>query len=127
MVFSVRFFGSGRPTRRRGGNVEIAQRFPRAVDDGGKLDVELGLLVTRDESFPPSSTARHFHGAPRFVMRFFAPAGSPGIVFAWPLASAAPTRCRCAPGPSGPRLGCSGLASDSLVRLVQPGIVPATP
>jgi hypothetical protein len=38
-------------------------RFPRAVDDGGKLDVELGLPVTRDESFPPASTARHFHSA----------------------------------------------------------------
>ena len=46
--------------------MEIAQRFPRAVDDGGKLDVELELAVTRDESFPPASTARHFHGAPRF-------------------------------------------------------------
>src|ERR1700680_1158851 len=41
-------------------------RFPRAVDDGGKLDVELGLPVRRDESFPPTSTARHFHSAPRF-------------------------------------------------------------
>ena len=46
--------------------MEIAQRYPRAVDDGGKLDVEIDLPARREESFPPASTARHFHGAPRF-------------------------------------------------------------
>jgi hypothetical protein len=37
----------------RGGNVGIAERFPRAVESGGKPDF----------GFPPLSMARHFHGA----------------------------------------------------------------
>ena len=38
-------------------------RFPRVGGCGGKLDVELGRLITRDESFPPQPPARHFHSA----------------------------------------------------------------
>ena len=38
-------------------------RFPRLGADGGKLDVELGRPITRDESFPPSAPSRHFHSA----------------------------------------------------------------
>src|ERR1017187_8965984 len=38
-------------------------RFPRAGGGGGKLDVELGWPITRDERFPPPPPARHFHSA----------------------------------------------------------------
>lgn len=35
------------------------------MGDGGKLGVEPKFPSLRDESFPPASTARHFHGALR--------------------------------------------------------------
>src|ERR1700752_2776464 len=38
-------------------------RFPRAGGGGGKLDVELGPPITRDESFSPPAPPRHFHSA----------------------------------------------------------------
>src|ERR1700676_2251049 len=43
-------------SRRGGGNVGIAQRFPRAVGNEGKPGF----------GFPRFPDARHFHGPPRF-------------------------------------------------------------